>query len=58
LRQLRRVDEIVLVGIERIGIEQPAPATEDDSWQQKYKPRSLRAKRLALYESMAGFTRA
>jgi hypothetical protein len=32
--------------------------TEDDSWQQKYKPGSLRAKRLALCESMAGFTRA
>jgi phosphatidylserine/phosphatidylglycerophosphate/cardiolipin synthase-like enzyme len=32
--------------------------TEDDSWQQKYKPGSLRAKRLALYESMGGFTRA
>jgi phosphatidylserine/phosphatidylglycerophosphate/cardiolipin synthase-like enzyme len=31
---------------------------EDDSWRQKYKPGSLRAKRLALYESMAGFTRA
>jgi phosphatidylserine/phosphatidylglycerophosphate/cardiolipin synthase-like enzyme len=32
--------------------------TEDDSWLQKYAPGTLRAKRLALYESMAGFTRA
>ena len=31
---------------------------EDDTWQQRYRPGSLRAKRLALYESMAGFTRA
>jgi phosphatidylserine/phosphatidylglycerophosphate/cardiolipin synthase-like enzyme len=31
---------------------------EDDTWLSKYKPGSLRAKRLALYESMAGFTRA
>ena len=31
---------------------------EDDSWQLKYKPGSLRAKRLALYESMGAFTRA
>ena len=31
---------------------------EDDTWQQKYKPGLLRAKRLALYESMSGFTRA
>jgi phosphatidylserine/phosphatidylglycerophosphate/cardiolipin synthase-like enzyme len=31
---------------------------EDDSWLQKYEPGSLKAKRLALYESMAGFTRA
>jgi phosphatidylserine/phosphatidylglycerophosphate/cardiolipin synthase-like enzyme len=31
---------------------------EDDTWQLKYKPGSLKAKRLALYESMAGFTRA
>ncbi len=31
---------------------------EDDSWQRKYVAGSLRAKRLALYESMAGFTRA
>jgi phosphatidylserine/phosphatidylglycerophosphate/cardiolipin synthase-like enzyme len=31
---------------------------EDDTWQQKYQPGSLRAKRIALYESMAGFTRA
>ena len=31
---------------------------EDDSWQLKYKAGSLKAKRLALYESMAGFTRA
>jgi phosphatidylserine/phosphatidylglycerophosphate/cardiolipin synthase-like enzyme len=31
---------------------------EDDSWQLKYKPGLLRAKRLTLYESMAGFTRA
>jgi phosphatidylserine/phosphatidylglycerophosphate/cardiolipin synthase-like enzyme len=31
---------------------------ESDDWQQKYRPGSLRAKRLALFESMAGFTRA
>jgi phosphatidylserine/phosphatidylglycerophosphate/cardiolipin synthase-like enzyme len=31
---------------------------EDASWQLKYQPGSLKAKRLALYESMAGFTRA
>ena len=31
---------------------------EDDTWQLKYQPGSLRAKRIALYESMAGFTRA
>ena len=31
---------------------------EDDSWEQKYLPGSLRAKRLALYEAMSGFTRA
>jgi phosphatidylserine/phosphatidylglycerophosphate/cardiolipin synthase-like enzyme len=31
---------------------------EDDTWQLKYQPGSLRAKRLALYASMAGFTRA
>jgi phosphatidylserine/phosphatidylglycerophosphate/cardiolipin synthase-like enzyme len=29
---------------------------EDDSWRAKYKPGSLRAKRLALFESMEGFT--
>jgi hypothetical protein len=31
---------------------------EDDSWEQKYAPGTLKAKRLALYESMSGFTRA
>jgi phosphatidylserine/phosphatidylglycerophosphate/cardiolipin synthase-like enzyme len=31
---------------------------EDDSWQLKYRAGTLKAKRLALYESMAGFTRA
>jgi phosphatidylserine/phosphatidylglycerophosphate/cardiolipin synthase-like enzyme len=29
---------------------------EDDSWRAKYKPGSLRAKRLALFSSMEGFT--
>jgi phosphatidylserine/phosphatidylglycerophosphate/cardiolipin synthase-like enzyme len=32
--------------------------TEDDSWEQKYAAGSLKAKRLALYEAMTGFTRA
>jgi phosphatidylserine/phosphatidylglycerophosphate/cardiolipin synthase-like enzyme len=31
---------------------------ETPDWQQKYAPGTLKAKRLALYESMAGFTRA
>lgn len=31
---------------------------EDDSWQQKYRPGSLKAKRIALYAAMSGFTRA
>jgi phosphatidylserine/phosphatidylglycerophosphate/cardiolipin synthase-like enzyme len=31
---------------------------ENASWQQKYEAGSLRAKRLALYASMSGFTRA
>ncbi|HEY3531343.1 MAG TPA: phospholipase D-like domain-containing protein [Nocardioides sp.] len=31
---------------------------EDDSWEQKYRAGSLKAKRLALYEAMSGFTRA
>ena len=31
---------------------------EDDGWLQKYRAGTLKAKRLALYESMAGFTRA
>jgi phosphatidylserine/phosphatidylglycerophosphate/cardiolipin synthase-like enzyme len=31
---------------------------EDDSWELKYAAGSLKAKRLALYESMSGFTRA
>jgi phosphatidylserine/phosphatidylglycerophosphate/cardiolipin synthase-like enzyme len=31
---------------------------EDDSWERKYAPGSLKAKRLALYEAMTGFTRA
>jgi phosphatidylserine/phosphatidylglycerophosphate/cardiolipin synthase-like enzyme len=31
---------------------------EDATWQLKYKPGSLKAKRLALYESMSGFTQA
>jgi phosphatidylserine/phosphatidylglycerophosphate/cardiolipin synthase-like enzyme len=30
---------------------------EDDSWRAKYAPGSLRAKRLAVWQSMAGFTR-
>lgn len=31
---------------------------ENTDWQQKYLPGTLKAKRLALYESMSGFTRA
>jgi phosphatidylserine/phosphatidylglycerophosphate/cardiolipin synthase-like enzyme len=31
---------------------------EDDSWDQKYRPGSLKAKRVALYAAMSGFTRA
>ena len=29
--------------------------TEDDSWEQKYAPGSLKSKRLALYQAMTGF---
>jgi phosphatidylserine/phosphatidylglycerophosphate/cardiolipin synthase-like enzyme len=32
--------------------------SEDDSWEQKYAPGSLKSKRLALYQAMTGFTRA
>jgi phosphatidylserine/phosphatidylglycerophosphate/cardiolipin synthase-like enzyme len=31
---------------------------EDDSWEQKYQPGSLKSKRVALYAAMSGFTRA
>ena len=31
---------------------------EDDSWEQKYAAGGLKAKRLAVYEAMSGFTRA
>jgi len=31
---------------------------EDDTWQRKYAPGTLRSKRLALYAAMSGFTRA
>ena len=32
--------------------------SENTDWLQKYLPGTLKAKRLALYESMSGFTRA
>ena len=32
--------------------------SEDDSWEQKYAPGTLKSKRLALYQAMTGFTRA
>ena len=32
--------------------------SEDDSWEQKYAPGSLKSKRLALYQAMTGFARA
>ena len=42
---------------EKVGIDDASLfLAEDDSWEQKYAPGTLKAKRLALYEAMSGFT--